>query len=415
MIVCYFFLRLELINNLVPSIWSIFLLFITLLSIHIISCMTSSQIYFLVRKSVWIVISLFILLGYKFFNYGNFRLDNMILYLSISIPFLIIGYNHALKQKNLDKIVFPLIILYLLSYAPSIIPYLYSGEYSREALNLTIFKSQENAGLVHLWPFLASLILISWGVFKTSRTQFLVRNGLFLSWAFLLIFIFFSGFMSGIFFLVTSVIFIYIFNLNITKFFKTSLIFILFLFLLYYLLLTYASGPTLAKISAINMFIQSGFLLNEEIINIITSDRWFTTLHSINQFLEKPFFGHGIYLESVSGMLGNVHDFDTAAGGHNFFIDLTAFMGIFSIPIILIYFNLIRQSRKIAKLTAGYNLYTLNLIIYSIFVSVFISNILNHWLLFSAFDNFIFLLAGYVYGQLYLNVKNKRTKQIKNR
>ena len=90
-------------------------------------------------------------------------------------------------------------------------------------------------------------------------------------------------------------------------------------------------------------------------------------------------------------------------------------MGIFSIPIILIYFNLIRQSRKIAKLTAGYNLYTLNLIIYSIFVSVFISNILNHWLLFSAFDNFIFLLAGYVYGQLYLNVKNKRTKQIKNR
>ena len=176
-----------------------------------------------------------------------------------------------------------------------------------------------------------------------------------------------------------------------------------------YLLLTYSSGPTLAKISAFNMFIQSGLLLNEEIINIITSDRLFTALHSINQFLEKPLLGHGIYLESVSGMLGNVHDFDTAAGGHNFFIDLTAFMGVFSIPLIFIYVNLIRVSRKVAKLTVGYNLYTLNLMIYSIFVSVFISNILNHWLLFSAIDNFIFLLAGYVYGQLYLKQKIHQT------
>ena len=409
MMVCYFFLRSELINNYVPSIWSIFLLFITLLSMHIISCMTSSQIYFLVRKSIWISVSLFILLGYKFLNYGNFRLDNMIIYLSISFPFLIIGYSYALKQKNLDKIVLPLIILLFFSYFPSIISYLFSGEYSRESLNLVIFKGIENAGLIHFWPFLALLILISWGVFITSRTRFLVRNSLFLSWAFLLIFIFLSGYMSGVFFLVTSIISIYLFNLNVTKFFKTSLIFILFLFLMNYLLLTYSSGPTLAKISAFNMFIQSGLLLNEEIINIITSDRLFTALHSINQFLEKPLLGHGIYLESVSGMLGNVHDFDTAAGGHNFFIDLTAFMGVFSIPLIFIYVNLIRVSRKVAKLTVGYNLYTLNLMIYSIFVSVFISNILNHWLLFSAIDNFIFLLAGYVYGQLYLKQKIHQT------
>ena len=52
-------------------------------------------------------------------------------------------------------------------------------------------------------------------------------------------------------------------------------------------------------------------------------------------------------------------------------------------------------------LSWGTNKYRLNVVIYSVFVAVFISNILNHWLLFSAFDNFIFLLAGFMIGQFY--------------
>ena len=352
------------------------------------------------KKSIWILLSLVILITYKFFNYGNFRLDNMILFLSISIPFLIIGYGAALKQKDLDKIVLPLLILFFLTYIPSIITYFF-GEHSREALTNLIFRGRENAGLIHLWPFLAALILISWGIYKTNRPRFFFRKSLFLIWSLLLIFIFLSGYMSGIFFILTSITFIYIFNINFSKFLNNSLIFISFIFSSYFLLITYASGPTLAKVSGIGLLIQSGFEFNDEILNILTSSRWFTFLHSINQFLEKPFFGHGVYLESVDGMLKNVESFITASGGHNFFIDLAAFMGVFSIPLILVYYNFIKVSRQVSKLTAGTNLHGLNVIIYSVFVAVFISNILNHWLLFSPFDNFIFLLAGYIYGQLY--------------
>ena len=84
-------------------------------------------------------------------------------------------------------------------------------------------------------------------------------------------------------------------------------------------MITFASGATLAKASALGSFLQSGLVLNDEVLNSITSDRWFTSIYSINQFLEKPLFGHGVYLESVDGMLKSVEFFDTSSGGHNFY------------------------------------------------------------------------------------------------
>ena len=410
LIVCYFFLRLELVNKLIPSIWFVFLISIILLAILIFGSMNTSQRSFLIKKNIWILISLIILLVYKFYNYGNFRLDYMIQYLLFSLPFLIVGYSYSLKKKKLDRIVFSILILYFLAYFPSILTYLSSGDLTRDNIKLIIFKGQENSGLIHAWPFLSSIILISWGVYKSIKTSFLVNIMLFVSWTTFVIFIFFSGYASGIVFLLLSITSIYFFKLKFSVIFKKSLIFILLAYFIFLILSTYSVGTTLSKVSALGVLFSSGFSL--DVLNILTSDRLYTALHSINQFYEKPFFGNGIYLESVSGMLGNAEDFDTASGGHNFFIDLLAFMGIFSIPLILVYFNFIKFSRQISKLTLGTNLYKINIVIYSIFISVFVSNILNSWLLFSAFDNFIFLLAGYVCGQLYLNEKNIGSKQL---
>ena len=412
LIVCYFFLRLELVNKLIPSIWFVFLISIILLAILIFGSMNISQRSFLIKKNIWILISLIILLVYKFYNYGNFRLDYMIQYLLFSLPFLIVGYSYSLKKKKLDKIVFSILILYFLAYFPSILTYLFSGDFTRDNIKLIIFKGQENSGLIHAWPFLASIILISWGSYKSIKTSLLVNIMLFVSWTTLVVFIFFSGYMSGIVFILLSITSIYFFNLKSFQIFTKPLIFILLAYFMFLILSTYSVGAIHDKVSALGLMFSSGFSLDDSILNGITSSRWFTAMHSINQFYEKPFFGNGIYLESVSGMLKDVESFDTASGGHNFFIDLTAFMGIFSIPLILVYINFIKLSRKVSKLTLGTSLYKVNVVIYSIFVSVFISNILNSWLLFSALDNLIFLLAGYVCGQLYLNEKNIGSRQL---
>ena len=230
LIVCYFFLRLELVNKLIPSIWFVFLISIILLAILIFGSMNTSQRSFLIKKNIWILISLIILLVYKFYNYGNFRLDYMIQYLLFSLPFLIVGYSYSLKKKKLDRIVFSILILYFLAYFPSILTYLFSGDLTRDNIKLIIFKGQENSGLIHAWPFLSSIILISWGVYKSIKTSFLVNIMLFVSWTTFVIFIFFSGYASGIVFLLLSITSIYFFNLKIFKFIKKNLIFALLLF-----------------------------------------------------------------------------------------------------------------------------------------------------------------------------------------
>ena len=191
LIVCYFFLKLELINNLIPSIWFVPLFIIFLLAIRSFSLMSSHEIKFFARKNIWVFSSLIILIFYKVYNYGNFRLDFMIQYLLFSLPFLILGYNYALKGKKLNHIVFPLLILYLMTYLPKIIRYIFSGNYSRENLESIIFMGQDNSGLIHLWPFLSAIILVSWGLYKTTKTRVYTKISLFISWFCFIIFIFF--------------------------------------------------------------------------------------------------------------------------------------------------------------------------------------------------------------------------------
>ena len=407
LIVFYFFFRLEIINNLIPSIWFVFLLLIIFIGIRICSKMSIHEIFFLVKKNIWIFISLIILLFYKFFDYGNFRLDIMILYLLTSIPFLIIGFSYSLKRKKLNYIVFSLLILYFLSYGYTIIMYFLVGDFSREYLELIIFNGQENSGLIHLWPFLSTLILLSYGLFKGAKSSDYFKVMLYVIWALFLLFIFLSGFMSGVIFLLTSVISILFFKTKIKSILKGI---VLLPILLYYFILflsVYSVGPIKSKSEGLLSLIDSGFLLDESILNIITSNRSTAIIYSFNQFVKEPLFGNGIFLEKITGMMGSFDTYTSASGGHNFFIDLAAFMGVFSIPFILIYSDFIKNSRRISIINVNNKYYSKNIVIYSIFFSIFISNILNSWLLFSAFDNFIFLLAGYVSGQLYLSVNTK--------
>ena len=209
--------------------------------------------------------------------------------------------------------------------------------------------------------------------------------------------------MSGVIFLICGIISIYVFNFSKMAIIKFIVVFPVVSYISVFMLAEYSIGAIRAKASGILILIDSGFTLDESTLNIITSDRWTAILYSLIQFLRKPLFGHGIYLEDINGMLGNVNKYTTASGGHNFFIDLSAYMGVCCVPLILLYTKFIKLASEATRKSLNSNSYKLNIAIFSVLISVFVSNILNSWLLFSSFDNFIFMLAGYVIGQLFLN------------
>ena len=124
------------------------------------------------------------------------------------------------------------------------------------------------------------------------------------------------------------------------------------------------------------------------------------------QFIEKPLYGHGVFLESNENRMSIIESYIGASGGHSFFLDLLAFMGLFAIPIILIYIFFIKNAKRLTKLSVNTTYYKYYKSFYAILISVFISNIANSWLLFSAFDNLIFLIAGHIFGKLFL-IENK--------
>ena len=161
-------------------------------------------------------------------------------------------------------------------------------------------------------------------------------------------------------------------------------------------------GTLKSKSEGIVMLMDSGLLLNDEILNIITSDRWTAGIHSFQQFINKPVFGNGAYLEVVSLGAGASKTLYTAAGGHSFILDTLAYYGVFGIPIIFILINFFKISNSYNKILVSNSLNNKEALVFSSLIgSVIIINLLNTGFLFSYFDNFLFLLSGYYLGKYY--------------
>lgn len=407
LIVLYFVLRSELVNTIIPSIWFIILTFIILISFRILFRFELRERRYLFKKSKWIIASIIILILYKIFDYGNFRLGFMIQYSLVSIPFLVVGYYFSLKNKKLNTIIVPLTIIIFIIYLPTVLIYLNSGNYTRTNLKNLIFLGGENSGLIHFWPFLSGLLILSYGMYKSYNLNLTSRLLLKSFGIIYLVFILFSGYMSGIFFMAVSMITVYLFRFK--KSFKTVMLFTLPLIL--YLTILFFSKVSLGavsdKASGVVLLINSGLIFDESILNLATSNRWSAGVYSLMQFFKKPITGNGIYLEEVNFALGIIENYNTTSGGHSFFLDNLAFMGILSLPLILFYFKLVKITRlnlsNYLNHSNRFELITLN----AFMISVFLSNIFNSWLLFSAIDNLIFLLAGYSIGILYKSQNGK--------
>jgi hypothetical protein len=408
LIICYFLLRFELVNSLIPSIWFGFLLLITFFSFKVFFSMSAPEYKFLLKKNIWILISLIVLLTYYFFDYGNFRLEYMINYLVTSIPFLIIGYYYSIKNKDLNYIILSVFSLSFLIYLPVVVQYLFSGNYSREFLKSLIFLGKENSGLIHFWPFLTTLIIFS---IIISRSFFLKLNSrivIYASALLLITFLLFSGYFSAIFFIIIYLLSSYFNKVNFLNFIKKFVIYSFTIYLFVFAASKFLIGTISEKSKAIYSIVSSGLIFDETLFNLATSNRFSAGIYSVLQFIEKPLYGHGVFLEESLNNLQLIESYSSASGGHSFFLDLLAFMGVFSIPIFLIYLYFIKHAKKLSNLSFDTSYYKYYLSIYSILVAIFISNIANSWLLFSSFDNFIFLIGGYICGKLYLlNNPNK--------
>lgn len=395
----YFFLRLEYVNNLISSVWVIFLALITVLSIIAFNSFNHSQKKTILKECVLILIPISILGIYKYFDFGNFRLDFMIQYFVTSIPFFIIGFFYSFKKRKFESFILNFLIIYFIAYLPVLINYLSSGDFSRDNIEQVIFLGNENSGLIHMWPFLASLLILAIGVYNGKIHVGLKKILIIFSFIFLSIFILLSGYMSGTFFIIIALFSIVLFRSKIKSKFKiilSSAISISLIYIFLFLLSAYSFGATQFKSIAFIQFIQSGLIYDIDILNELTSNRWSGFQYSLLQFTKKPLFGHGIFLEDVGFMLGDVGLYTSASSGHSFFIDLLAYMGIFSIPIILLYIRYIKISFNCVRIQPSKK----NQVVFAIFIAIFISNIANSILLFSAFDNFIFLIAGFSSGTL---------------
>lgn len=405
-LILYFILRTHGIVQIFPAVWIFPLLILTIYSVTLLIKNKKTH-YFLFLKSKWILISFFILLIYFINQFGNFKLNSTLLYLISSIPFYIIGFYSGLVPKN--NLVYRVSIYYVLFLFIYLLPkslFVLSQNTFNSELFISLFVDNiEDNDVIFFLPFLSFITIYGGYILIISRFQFkVIITTVIITFNLLALFLAGkAGAFAVIFF--TLIIYYYKGNTSVILKYRNSVVTVslVVLFLIGVNSGLFGELGTLkSKSEGVVMLIESGLIINDDILNIITSDRWTAGLHSINQFLNKPIFGNGAYLELVPLGTGASKFLTTVAGGHSFFLDTLAYYGIFGLPIIMIllsFFNISNQYSKLLKSNFYDNKEAL--IFSSLMGSIIIINILNTGFLFSYFDNFLFLLSGYYLGKYY--------------
>jgi hypothetical protein len=410
-IVLYFILRTYGIAELVPTLWVIPLLFISIMSMYVLLCQKQKVNYFLLTESRWIIISLIVLLIYKFYEYGNFKLDTTFTYLLGSIPFYILGFSNGLKANDafIKKIIVSYLWVLFIYLLPKIFLVLSSGYFSSDFFISSFVNGGFETSIIFFLPFIAFVTVYGFKLMYDSKLGYVKIMALIILF-FNILALFLSSKAGPISMLLFSFV-IYYFKRNnkIVKKYGYLLVVSTIIFLFVFGLssgLFGDLGTLKSKSTAFVNFIESGFILNNEVLDNLTSQRWTADTYSLFQFFNKPLFGNGAYLESVSGMLGESSNFTTASGGHSFVFDTMAYYGVFGLPIIFILFKFSKDGFRYYEIIKNYRFENSKVLLYSsLMSSVFILNILNTGFLFSTFDNFLFLLSGFYLGKLYFKTK----------
>jgi hypothetical protein len=351
------------------------------------------------------------LLIYKFYEYGNFKLDTTFTYLLGSIPFYILGFSNGLKANDafIKKIIVSYLWVLFIYLLPKIFLVLSSGYFSSDFFISSFVNGGFETSIIFFLPFIAFVTVYGFKLMYDSKLGYVKIMALIILF-FNILALFLSSKAGPISMLLFSFV-IYYFKRNnkIVKKYGYLLVVSTIIFLFVFGLssgLFGDLGTLKSKSTAFVNFIESGFILNNEVLDNLTSQRWTADTYSLFQFFNKPLFGNGAYLESVSGMLGESSNFTTASGGHSFVFDTMAYYGVFGLPIIFILFKFSKDGFRYYEIIKNYRFENSKVLLYSsLMSSVFILNILNTGFLFSTFDNFLFLLSGFYLGKLYFKTK----------
>jgi len=411
-IVLYFIFRTHGVVQILPGIWLFPLIIIALFSVNKGLSVKKKYLKFLIKESKWIILSVFILTAYKFFDYGNFKLTNTFSYLITSLPFYVIGFYYGIKFNKdfIKKITIGYFVFTFFFLIPKIV-LVFSTGFNSTLFNLSFVADPTNKDFLLFLPFV-SFITVYGSIQLLQSKSLLIKILAYIILLTNILAMFLSGKAGPIVILLIAITFYFFKNRsNFIQKYINIIVSTLFIFVLLFGIskgLFGELGSLKSKSTAVISFIENGFLINDDVLNRISSDRWSLDIHSIKQFFAKPIFGHGAYLESMKGMLGASANITTVAGGHSFIFDTMAFYGLFGLPLIFILVKFNRDAVKYYYLVKKNNEeHKISLIYASLLVGVLIANVLNSGFLFSSFDNFLFLLAGFYLGKYYYISKIK--------
>lgn len=405
----YLVIRTHGIAAYVPGVWVIPLVIMSAYVLYELSKLSINSLLFIFIQSKWIILSIFILLVSIIFQHGNFRLYVLFNNLLISSVFFIIAYIWGVKDyKSEFRRVICLYYYFLFFFLfTKLVQVDFGASYTKETLGRLFYTGNTDIvlnDLILYYPFFSFVTIIGFYYLTKDATSIKKSIVSILAASNLIVFII-SGFAAPLFLVVVTLLIYYVLSTGRKGFYRLLLsmpIVIISVFLFIYVIGSgkfINSGALTAKAGSLLRLFESGLIFDDFILDQITSDRWTAAKYSVIQFLEKPFFGHGIYLESTAGMLGNINAYNTAAGGHSFVIDTFAYQGLPGIVLIMILVTFIKFPLKLNKyLKKESKEFKL---IASLMASFLLLNILNNVFLFSSFDNMVFLISGYMVGQLY--------------
>ena len=405
----YFIVRTYGIAEIIPGYWVIPLLIITIYSFYSLQKQNPNVVFFLVKESRWILLSLVILSIYIGFDYGNFKLTTTFIYLLVSLPFYILGFLNGVKSnesfiRKISIFYFMFLGIYLL---PKTFLVLSLRNFNPELFISLFIEGGVESSFIFFLPFTGFVSIFGYALMSESKSV-IIRLIALMTLIAIIIALFIASKAGPIAMLIlTFIIYNYYKKGKKTKLSKFFILIIVSVFAFIFVFSLAKGvfgnlGSLQGKSTALIDVIDSGILINDAVLDGISSNRWSAIVYSFRQFLAKPLFGHGAYLEEIEGMLGNVDLYTTAAGGHSFFFDTIAYYGIFGFSIILILFKFCKDGFKYYKIIPKDTLESKKALFYSSLISsVFIINILNTGFLFSSFDNYLFLISGFYLGKTY--------------
>jgi hypothetical protein len=406
----YFIIRTHGIAGYIPSIWVAPLFIFFVFSVIIILKLSRLILEQFIKDSKWIILSFIFLLICIYFEYGNFKLYDTFHYLGFSIPFYIIGFYWGLSggDKNLKYTVVGYFIFISLYLFTKLIQVNNFANITPETIGWFFYVAGGFTlnDLTFFWPFAAFVSILAYAFFA-EQNQDLIKKILILTLTSICLISFLVSGVAAPLVLIFTTILIYYFIKNGLKGKIKLLVTLPFIILFYFLTIFLLGSDTIgtfgnitSKSGGVLLLIDSGKFFDEDIFNVILSDRWTSAGYSFNQFLEKPFIGHGCYLDTLTYRSG-ITIFLGASGGHSFVLDSLAYYGIFGVLLIMILIKFSRNALQYFRIADQKEKKTA-LIFASLIISLFISNILNSTFLGSSFDNFVFLCCGFFLGKYYI-------------